>query len=472
MPRLDQLETPRARPTPPARPRVRSAARPAGLLRLLEVSLFTLSFLVVGCLLFPAAVPTDWVYGERLSYEYFRDNHADLDVAIREIADEVKREELTDYVFLLGDSVTYSARSAEDVSLGVELEKVANEDLARRAPASEGATPEGRQAAIGRRPVRVFCLAEPSMQIGDVYVVVLKLQAAGLDTSHIVCNLLYGGFVARTPFPPVVFWLEKDLARLDPASYARVRDHLAQARLDPLLRPAANPAATLDRWAVRTLYPLVPPLAYRDFVWSAAVRLATGQDPKLETFDPRPWTEKPHLVATLARPEYQNAFSDAPFVLDETNPEVYFLGKIREVTQGGQAGGQARRGQVLFFLSPVNQVLMKDNVSKPGYQENVRRVGEWFAQQGAQVGAVPGAAAGDGSVAPAGAGASTGAPPAAAGGGPPAAAGGSLIYLDLEAAVPDGLFADHLHLTGEGHRYLAEILWRAMAPGFAEGGVE
>jgi len=361
-----------------------------------------LSFAVIQFGL-PALVPPGLIYDHRLSYEYFRDNHADLDLALRAIKSHIRREGLEDYVILLGDSVTYSARTSPDQSIGAHLEAVAAEH---------------------GRPTHVFTLAEPSMQIGDTYAVILKLRAYGISTRHVISNLLYGGFVARTPFPPAVFWLENDLRHLDREVYDRVRSHLEAARLDPLAKPPKTLEARFDRYVSQNVYPVIAPLAYRDFIRSAAIRLVTGQDPKAEKIDPRPWTEKTHLKATLQLQEYQMAFSDRPFILDETNLQVYFLERIIAASAITTPGDE-----IVFFMSPVNQTLMAVNVAKPGYRENLGRVDAWFGTK-------------------------------------------PVTYLNLESAIPDRYFADHLHLTPEGNQVLAEILWHALETRDHTGGAQ
>lgn len=343
---------------------------------------------------FPALVPPGLVYDYRLGYEYFRTNHSDLHLAIHVIRDQVRREKLADedYAFVLGDSVAYSARTSPEESLGPYLEATARESGSR---------------------LRVFNLAQPSMQMGDIYTVILMLKEHGLSTRHLMINMLYGGFVARTPFPPAVFWLEDDLRRLDPGTYGRLLPQLAAARLDPLSKPPATLDARFDRYASLRIYPHIGPLAYRDFLWAALIKRLTGADPKPEKIDARPWTEKAYLATLLKEDQYQRQFLDAAFVLDESNAQVYFIDRIIAATPGDQ---------VLFFLSPVNQTLMRDNVRKPGYQENLRRLDAFFA-------------------------------------------GRLMIYLNLDRSLPDGLFADHLHLTPDGNRVLAEILWQALETG-------
>lgn len=385
----------RATATLPPHPRPEPRPRTGGTL---PAAAFTVLFLVLAQLLFPSLIPTHLVYHHRLNYEYFRDNHSTLGVAIQEIGQEIGSQELTDYYIILGDSVAYSARSAPTESIGAYLEEIAAAN-----------PPPGERA--GGRPLRVFNLAQPSMQIGDIYTAILMLQEEGISTDHLLINLLYGGFVAREPFPPVVFWVEPELRRLDREAHDRVAGHLNQARLDPLLKPLPTLDGRFNRYAIQNLYPLVEPLAYRDFTRSAIFEAATGTHPKAETFDPRPWTEKPHLATVLQEWEYQQGFRPEPFVLASTNHQIFFLERIIEATGGGPG--------VVFYLSPVNQVLMESNVTQPGYRENIQLVGEWFADR-------------------------------------------PVTYLDLERAVPEHLFADHLHLTPEGNRFLAGLLWEAM----------
>ena len=172
----------------------------------------------------------------------------------------------------------------------------------------------------------------------------------------------------------------------------------------------------LDR-LVRPPWQRFFPVRYRPFVRArliGALGVAAGR----EVRHTRPWHQKPHLKEIIEQYEHARGFNDAPFVLDRSNPQVYFIEKIMDAVA-------AEGGRVLFFLTPINQVLMEARVTKPGYRENLRRLDEFFAVRHAS-------------------------------------------YLNLQSAVSQELFADYVHLTPEGYRVLAGILWEALRDGLRE----
>ncbi len=316
-------------------------------------------------------IPTSWTYDQRIRYEVFKEDTTVLDVVLDQIKARIDREDLTDYVIILGDSVGYSGPGGPDQSIGYYMSQISREQ---------------------GRPLTVFNLALPAMQTGDLYTVLLKLRAKGIATPRLVINLLHAGFVVRAPYPPVVFWLDNDLKQMDPDSWSRFRQHLidaGRAKEDPLL------TALFQRY----IAPHVSLLRYRPVIKGELMSLFSAR----EVYDTRAWTEKPGLAELLQGYEYQIGFNPAPVDLTEQNPQIYFLQKIMDLT---------RNDQVLYYLTPTNQELMKPNVTNPGYRENVTRISEWMTAQGVD-------------------------------------------YLDLESALDPSLFADHVHLTPEGYRVLA-----------------
>lgn len=320
-------------------------------------------------------IPAQWLYHYRIPYEVFKEDARTFDQALDVIERQIKAEQLTDYVIILGDSVGYSGPGGPTQSIGYYMEEI-----------SQGAG----------APLRVFNLSEPAMQVGDLYVALLKLKERGIATNRVVINLLYGGFTIRDPHPSIVFWLADDLRRLDPVSAQRFTKHLADNERGP--KPTTIPNL-FDQY----ITPHVSLLAYRPVLqaqWRAM--RASGQ----EVYDVRPWSEKPELPGILADPMYQNAFKPYPFVMSEQNPQIYFLDRIIDLLEGSQ---------VIVYLTPTNQVLMQANVSQPGYQENLARLDDWFR-------------------------------------------GKPVTWRNWEHALEDRLFADHVHLTPEGYKVLAGML--------------
>ncbi|MFZ5813970.1 MAG: hypothetical protein ACOY93_01530 [Bacillota bacterium] len=327
------------------------------------------------------AIPQRWLYHHRIPFELFREDPRLLDRVLDRIQWQIRRERLKDYVIILGDSVSYSGPGGPEQSIGAVMEEMSRE---------------------AGRPLRVFNLALPSMQVGDLYVVLLKLKERSIATDRVVINLLYAGFVARAPAPPIAFWLADDLRRLDPEAWQHHRSHLAANRRVATDR---SPSALFDRYVV----PRIPLLAYRPVLKQ---RLMGWTRPG-ELHDTRPWTEKPDLPQLLAGPAYHWVFDPTPFDMTGANPQIYFLERILRLT---------RDSRPLLFLTPTNQALVKERVSHPGYQQNLDRIDAWFRRQ-------------------------------------------PVTYRNWESALDPGLFTDHLHLTPEGYRHLAAMLLRELEPG-------
>ncbi|HEY3314570.1 MAG TPA: hypothetical protein VGL40_04725 [Bacillota bacterium] len=342
---------------------------------------FTLIYLILVQLLLGLVLPTGLIYHYRLDFNVVKNSPAaDYDVVLEKVAQEIKRDKLTDYLIILGDSVGYSGPGGPEQSIGYYLEEI------------------GRQQG---RSTRVFNLSMPAMQAGDLYTAFLMLQKHDIPARHVLVNIIYGGFVARNPDPPAATWLQDDLKHLDPGAYDYAVPSLeANHRLK---RP------TLSEWFRKTIYPRVAILRYRDFIRAAIDKYVPGVGPD-EVVDTRPWSAKPGLAGLLQAREYQRLFDDTPFVMDQSNPQVYFIDRLI-------ARAKAQGTDLMFFLTPANAELMWLNVTKPGYVANLKRIDAFFAQRSAR-------------------------------------------YVDLEGTISPALFADHLHLIPEGYRQLAILLWR------------
>lgn len=337
---------------------------------------YVIAYLFIIQLGLGLVVPQQWLYQHRVPYEVFKEDPRTIDLVLDQIERQIERQDLQEYVILLGDSVGYSGPGGPDQSIGVQMEQISREQ---------------------GQPLTVFNLALPAMQTGDMYVLLLKLQQRGIATDRVVINLIYAGWVARTPSPPIAFWLADDLRQLDPASWERFRNHLA-------LNQRVHTEESLSRLFDQHVAPHISLLAYRPVLKAQLMKRINAT--VKEVYDTRPWTEKPELPGIMAGYMYQNALNPAPFDMTEQNPQIYFLEKIIALT------GET---PPLFFLSPTNQELMKANVSQQGYQENLARIDAWFQ-------------------------------------------GRPVTYLDLEHALEHRLFTDHLHLTPEGYKILAGLL--------------
>lgn len=341
--------------------------------------LYAALYLLILQFVLGLVVPTSWTYYYRVPYEAFKEGPHTLDLALDHIEREIRREGLTDYVILLGDSVMYSGPGGPEQSIGYYMEQLAQ---------AEG------------RPLRVFNLAQPAMQVGDQYIILDKLRRRGIATDRLVINLVYAGFVNRADGTPIVYWLGDDLQQVDPEAWDRYRTSLVE-----------SPQATLSRTPVERLNTVlrknIPLLSYQPILKGRLFQVVRSS---AEVYDTRPWTEKPGLPDLMKEYMYQRGFNPEPFDMSAANPQIDFLERIL---------AQTADHPPLIFLSPTNQVLMEANTTHPGYQANLRAVDAWFAEQPA-------------------------------------------VYRNWESALPDGLFTDQVHLTPEGYKVLAGMILQTL----------
>lgn len=327
----------------------------------------------------PYAIPTRWIHHYRVDYETTKPYPAtDYDVAVERIAREVRGLNPDDYVILLGDSVMYSGPFGPTESIGYYLEQWSR---------AQG------------HPWRVFNLAQPAMQNGDYYTVLLMLKAHGVPLSRVVINETYFGFPERTPDVPAVSRLGYELQRRDPETFGRIQANLSK-RFPPkhwtkVVRETA--LRNFELWR------------HRDYL-RGQLNKVVPIAPTQEVMDPRPWDQKPWLRELMKEPSYQRFVDPKPFDMTSNNPNVLFLERIVELTEGGH---------VLFVFTPVNQALMAEWVANDNYQANLKRVDAWFAQQPAD-------------------------------------------YINLESTLPADQFVDHVHLLASGYRQVAEMIGRRL----------
>jgi lysophospholipase L1-like esterase len=131
----------------------------------------------------------------------------------------------------------------------------------------------------------------------------------------------------------------------------------------------------------------------------------------------RPWYEKKDIYKTANDKENAWYFSDQPFDLSNRSNIRYFLDKI--------AAAQENTG-TLVFLTGINRELLPEQTSKPGFNDNLKKIDGYF-------------------------------------GGKP------VSYVNYDGKIDYRLYTDYVHLTPEGYRILAEDLWSRIKPGLSKG---
>ncbi|HWP97077.1 MAG TPA: hypothetical protein VN426_09515 [Syntrophomonadaceae bacterium] len=350
----------------------------------MKVLKYMVIYMLVLQLTLPYTVPLHSAYLYRMNYNLVKDNLDDIDVILDKISQQIEKEQLQDYIIILGDSVAFSGPGSSNTSLGYYLENLAKHSNLRT-------------------PLRVFNLAMPGMQTGDVYTMLLKLDQHKISTDHVIFNLIYAGFVERDPSPSVVFWLKDDLHDLDIDSFNRVLPNLTannyhyQQGLPILFNKMVQKNVAL--------------FAYRDLIYKYCsdvyYDVRFGRVPDDSLGDAGPWFNKSYLSELLQEPEYQRDWSTKPFDMSSNNPQIYFLNKIIKHQDGKNT---------LVFLAAVNEKLLGDIVPLADYSNNVAQIDNYFRNK-------------------------------------------PVKYVNMQGKIDQALFSDWVHLTGAGYQELSKILW-------------
>lgn len=357
-------------------------------LNFLKPIIYFIIYLLAIQLFMPYFIPTDVIYNNRMNYDFVKNRTTNIETVLEQVKITIEKEHLNDYLIILGDSVAYSNPGPADQSITYYLN-----DLYEK---------EGEI-------VRVFNLALPAMQTGDIYTMLLKMKQYGISSDHIIINVIYAGFVRRTPDPPAVYWLQQQLKSSDMEAYNKVAGNLAANAGTDNGETTAGILERVKSNGSLFLYENINMFKYKD-LWQIYFSEKSRQIRNVlsaETQPILPWYTKDFLPALLKQPEYQRDYSDEAFEMDEDNPQIYFLDKIIELQSGKNT---------LIFLTAINDGLLGDDIGKAGYQANLKRIDDYFK-------------------------------------------GKPVDYLNLYGSIDNGLFSDHVHLTSEGYYYLSALLF-------------
>jgi hypothetical protein len=297
-------------------------------------------------------LPERAVYRHRLSYPLILDNRRNIDAALEQIRNQIRRDRLDHYVIVLGDSVFFGSPGSSDQCPSAFMEQEAGDRT-------------------------IFNLALPAAQTGDIYTMLLMLDRYGISTKSLIFNVRYASFVPRHPYPPVVFWWTEELRRLDPAAFAKMVPQLESTGYQ-LHKP---PYQWLTYMLNEKLFPLFGLMQYKDYVrkylneeW---LRLTGRQVPDDALDTPVPWYEKDRQAIQnyMEDAQLKEDFTDDPLDLTPANPDIYFMDRIMR----HQAGTDT-----MVVLTGANEQLMSEYVRKTGYQDNLKRLDEYFARQPVQ----------------------------------------------------------------------------------------
>ncbi|MCG9969295.1 hypothetical protein L9W92_14825 [Pelotomaculum terephthalicicum JT] len=346
-------------------------------------------YLLVIQLCLPYFIPANIIYDNRLNYDFVKNRTTNIDTVLEQVKIIIEKEHLKDYVVILGDSVAYSNPGPSDKSISYYLNEMAEKE---------------------ERSFRVFNLAMPAMQTGDIYTMLLKMKQHGISNDHLIINIVYAGFVKRDPDPPAVYWLQQQLKSIDIDSYQKIESNLPASSNNE--EKGFNVFKNIKTSINIFLYENISIFMYKDLLqlyFTEKINQIRGKIP-VETKSVQPWYAKDFLPELLKQPEYRRDYADNMFEMDGNNPQIYFLNKIIELQKGKNT---------LIFLAAVNDELLYDDINKSGYQENLQRIDNYFKDK-------------------------------------------PVDYLNFYGKIDNKLFSDHIHLIPEGYYYLSKSLYKTI----------
>ncbi|QGQ94901.1 hypothetical protein EHS13_08430 [Paenibacillus psychroresistens] len=353
---------------------------------------YAIILMILVQLFLPWAMPTNQIYHNRIDYNITKESDEKFEPALEQIKLEIKHKHLKDYIIIIGDSVLYGSPGNSDQAVNAFME-----DSARKSPTQS--------------KLRIFNLSYPSMMAGDIYVMLLKLDELGISTDHIMINFRYASFVARDTNPPIkaVFWLMRDLKSLDSSAYQHI---LPQMKDSHYKEPAFFYGQFMDK-LYHDFLPEIKLYSYKDYIVNMLQRSKLKllghklPDDAIQFGDPRPWTVKETLTKYVQGDVIKKSYSDTPFNMTESNPDIYFIEKILKHQEGKET---------MVVMNGANQTLLKQYVEKPGYQTNLQAIDAYFQQK-------------------------------------------PVKYVNLEGKIDDSLYTDHTHFIAEGYKAMADLLW-------------
>ena len=346
-----------------------------------KVIFYCIIYLIALQFIINAFVPSKVVYNHRLDYDLVKDRPTNIEAVLKEIKTTIANEELDDYVVILGDSVSYSSPGPSNTSIGYYLNQIAQD--------------KGKK-------FRIFNLAMPSMQAGDIYTLLLKMDQYGISRDNVIINVLYAGFVEKLDTPPV-FWLDKQLKHMDPITYKEINTLGAKEE------KKQSQIVALTQNIKDKLYENIPLFQYKDYLQVyIKEQLGKLRGHVVYASEPvQPWYEKPFLKDLLGEYEYQVGFNSTPFIMDNTNTQIHLLDKIINLQEGKNT---------LIYLAPINEELVGEYLDKENYFKNVKMIDEYFEEK-------------------------------------------PVKYINYYGKISFDFFSDQVHYTSDGYKYLADLLW-------------
>ncbi|WDV46777.1 hypothetical protein PV797_03550 [Clostridiaceae bacterium M8S5] len=342
--------------------------------------LFILLLFIVFQIAYPHLFDLSDVYSQRVNYDIFKDNVSCIETVLDKISEDINTNNYNNYIIILGDSVAYSSPGNDTESIGYYMNEIIknNNDYDK-----------------------VYNLAIPSMQMGDIYVLLNMIHSHDISTNNLIVNVIYPGFINCVPYNTPVFWMKDYLREIDKHTYDKVYSEF-YPNIDESAKDYTLSSIT------HYLKTNVTILKYKDYFKHKIESAFISKIPKAS----QAWTEKPFLYDLIKTNDYEYIYTDKLFAFNESTPQIYFLEKIIDMQKGKNT---------LFFLASMNEKLLGDSVHAKGYVTNMNNIDAYFNEKA------------------------------------------DIKYINYNKKIDFNLFSDHIHLLPEGYKFLASDLYQKIS---------
>jgi|LGVF01.1.fsa_nt_gb hypothetical protein len=233
-------------------------------------------------------------------------------------------------------------------------------------------------------PDNTYNLSIPSLYSGDIYYLLGNLQT---EPAHIIYVVNYMNFIDKETNDPLeaVFWLKTELV---------------EEGFESWYVPEKVSSYTQFKDDILGKLPLY---RYNNYLKYQVKNLMDFNEIQL-----MPWTEKPFLEDLIHQEEYSKFFSDHSIIMDDTNPQVYFINKIVN---------ELKYEDISIVYMPLNNTLIKDYSDKEGFIDNELKIQTYFEDL-------------------------------------------DVNFINLKDKIDTSFYSDHIHLLPAGYEFVSEIIYK------------
>lgn len=232
----------------------------------------------------------------------------------------------------------------------------------------------------------VYNLSMPSLYSGDIYFLLSQIHP---NSNHLIYFVNYMNFIDKETNDPLeaVFWF---------------KDEIVNNGFDSWYTPLEKSEYTDFK---ESMLDLIPLYHYRNYL-----RFYLKDTFSIDQTQLLSWKEKPFLLDLIHENEYAKFFSDKTLIMDDSNPQVYFINKILN---------DYNFESVTVVYMPLNESLISDYSNNEGFKINELKINNYFEALDIQ-------------------------------------------YINFKNRIDTNYYSDHIHLLPDGYNFVSDILYKEL----------